>query len=173
MEYWDIYDKYRNKTGRRALRGSGEKLKDGEYRIVVFICVFNSLGQMLIQQRAADKDGSPNKWDFTAAGSLTAGEESGLGASRELLEEVGIDIDFTDKLPHFTINANEVFADFYLHKINAESIPLKLQKEEVQDAKWASLEEILKMIDDGSFVSRKKGIVQLCFELVEKPSTYI
>ena len=55
MELWDIYDKDRNKTGRTMKRG--EPMKDGDYHLVVHICIFSSDGKMLIQQRQPFKDG--------------------------------------------------------------------------------------------------------------------
>lgn len=45
MELWDIYDKDRNKTGRTMKRG--EPMKDGDYHLVVHICIFSSDGKCL------------------------------------------------------------------------------------------------------------------------------
>ena len=49
MELWDLYDENRVNLGKTMVRG--EKQHDGVYRIVVHACIFNSQGQMLIQQR--------------------------------------------------------------------------------------------------------------------------
>lgn len=49
MEFWDVYDINRNKTNRKALRG--ENLKSDDFHLVVHACIFNSNGDMLIQQR--------------------------------------------------------------------------------------------------------------------------
>ena len=54
MELWDIYDIDRVRTGRVAQRGkpaSEGGLGEGEYHLVVHICVFNGRGQLLLQQR--------------------------------------------------------------------------------------------------------------------------
>ena len=40
-EFWDIYDKNRNKTGNLAKR-DGYEFKDGEYHVVVTGIIFNS-----------------------------------------------------------------------------------------------------------------------------------
>lgn len=42
-------------------------LGEGEYHLVVHICVFNGRGQLLLQQRQKDKEGYPNLWDVSAA----------------------------------------------------------------------------------------------------------
>ena len=71
MELWDIYDIDRVRTGRVAQRGkpaSEGGLGEGEYHLVVHICVFNGRGQLLLQQRQKDKEGYPNLWDVSAAG---------------------------------------------------------------------------------------------------------
>ena len=98
MELWDIYDIDRVRTGRVAQRGkpaSEGGLGEGEYHLVVHICVFNGRGQLLLQQRQKDKEGYPNLWDVSAAGSALAGENSAAAASRELREELGLVHDFT------------------------------------------------------------------------------
>ena len=170
MEIWDIYDKNRMKTGRTIVRGSGEVLGDGEYRIVVFICVFNSSGQMLIQQRQPFKEGWPGFWDITAGGSAVSSDTSQMAATRELLEEVGISVDFSNTIPHFTINT-DAFCDFYLHQEDVDISGLKLQYEEVAQVKWASKEEILDMVENGSFVPMQEGIIELCFALINRRRT--
>lgn len=85
MERWDLYTKDRAKTGRTMVRG--EEQPAGTYRIVVNICIFNSRGEMLIQQRQPFKSGWSNLWDITAGGHAVAGETSAIAAERELREE--------------------------------------------------------------------------------------
>ena len=42
MEYWDIYDIDRMKTGKIVQRQQG--LAIGEYHLVVHVCIFNANG---------------------------------------------------------------------------------------------------------------------------------
>ena len=49
-ELWDIYDKDRNKTGRFAERDV-DRLKEGEYHIVVVALILNSKKQKGLKQR--------------------------------------------------------------------------------------------------------------------------
>ena len=162
MELWDAYDINRQLKGRELVRG--EPLEKGDYHTVVHICLFNSKNQMLIQQRQPFKKGWSNLWDVTCGGSVLKGETSQQGAHRELLEEVGIDYDFTDIRPNFTINFYDGFDDFYLIEKNIDICGLKLQYEEVQAVKWASLEEIIQMIEAGTFIPYFKSLITAAFE---------
>ena len=164
MELWDAYDIDRQFKNKELVRG--EPLQNGDYHTVVHICIFNSKGEMLIQQRQPFKKGWPNLWDVTCGGSVIKGETSRQGAHRELLEEVGIDHDFTDIRPNFTINFNVGFDDFYLIEKDIDDLSsLKLQYEEVQAVKWASMEEIFQMIDDKTFIPYFKSLIMTVFEV--------
>jgi len=164
MEIWDLHDKDRVKTGGTMVRGK-ENPTNGEYRIIVCIVVFNSKGQMLIQQRQPFKESWPGFWDITAGGSAVSGDTSQMAAARELLEEVGIRADFSDTPPHFTINTIWTFCDFYLVEKDVNIDNLQLQQDEVAQVKWATKQEIFEMMDDGSFVPYQDGVIELCFSL--------
>ena len=43
-----------------------------------------------------------------------------------------------------------------------------MQYEEVQQVKWASMEEIFQMIDEGVFIPYYKSLIQLLFEQRQK-----
>ena len=118
MELWDVYDIDRQKTGKLAQRVNGKSMPEGEYHLVVHICLFNAKGQLLIQQRQLDKIGYPGLWDVTAAGSALAGENSASAAARELWEEMGIRHDFHGERPFYTINFPDGFDDIYLIEKN-------------------------------------------------------
>lgn len=159
-EHWDAYDIDRNLTGRTVARG--EKGAPGDMHLVIHVCIFNSKGEMLIQQRQPWKNWG-EYWDVSVGGSVIAGETSRDAAHRELLEEVGIDVDFSDTRPHFTINFEKGFDDFYLLNMDAELSSLHLQPEEVKDARWASEEEILSLIDEGNFIPFFKTLISHMF----------
>lgn len=166
MELWDIYDIDRVRTGRVAQRGkpaSEGGLGEGEYHLVVHICVFNGRGQLLLQQRQKDKEGYPNLWDVSAAGSALAGENSAAAASRELREELGLVHDFTKERPFLTTYFERGFDDWYFIRMEADISDLRLQPEEVQDARWADLAEIERMLDSGEMVPYYRDLVRLWF----------
>jgi len=144
------------------LRGSMNS--PGDYHIVVHVCIFGRDGRMLIQQRAHDKAGWPDKWDFTIGGHVVAGETSRQGAERELREELGIELVLTEA-PYFTITFSDGFDDYYLIEKDVSPDAVTLQKEEVQKVKYASKEEIKKMISDGSFIDYHDGLVDLLYAM--------
>ena len=111
MEYLDLYDINRMRTGKTFVRG--EKPKNGYY-LVVQVILFNTQGKMLIQQRQSDKVGWPDKWDVSAGGSAQAGETSQQAASRELREELGLEMDFSGVRPNVSSTFPEGFTDVYL-----------------------------------------------------------
>lgn len=174
MELWDIYDIDRVRTGRVAQRGkpaSEGGLGEGEYHLVVHICVFNGRGQLLLQQRQKDKEGYPNLWDVSAAGSALAGENSAAAASRELREELGLVHDFTKERPFWTTHFERGFDDWYFIRMEADISDLRLQPEEVQDARWADLAEIERMLDSGEMVPYYRDLVRLWFVMKDHRGT--
>jgi 16S rRNA (adenine1518-N6/adenine1519-N6)-dimethyltransferase len=58
----------------------------------VHILIFNQFGSLYLQQRSRWKDRHPLKWDSSAAGHVTVGENYDETARRELKEELGIDV---------------------------------------------------------------------------------
>lgn len=170
MELWDLYTKDRIKTGRTMVRG--EEQPAGTYRIVVHICVFNSRGEMLIQQRQPFKSGWSNMWDISVGGSAVAGETSATAAERELREELGIEICFKNILPILTLNVDGGFDDVYLVEKDVALDSLTLQYEEVQTAKWASMDEIFALLDDRAFIPYHKAFIELLFFMRNHGGTY-
>lgn len=163
MEYLDLYDRDRNRTGKIVKRGT--KIPENYYRLVVHICVFNSEDKMLIQQRQPFKKGWSNLWDITVGGSAEASENAQTAIKRELREEIGLDIDLENSRPSITIHFSDGFNDVFIVKKDVDIKKLNLQKEEVQDVKWATKEEIFQMIDDDTFIPYTKSYIDLLFFL--------
>ncbi|MEG0384757.1 NUDIX hydrolase [Solibacillus cecembensis] len=162
METWDLYDKHRIKIEKQITRG--ETLPPDEFHLVVHVCIFNSKGEMLIQQRQPFKQGWSNLWDITCGGSATAGDTSQQAASRELFEELGIDYSFENMRPQFTINFERGFDDYYLIEMDIDLNELTLQHEEVQAVKWASKEGIFKLMEQKAFIPYYESIIAFLFE---------
>ena len=161
MERFDLYDSNRRFTGRTIARG--EDVPDGLRRLVVHICVFNSKGEMLIQQRQSFKDGWPNLWDVTVGGGVQAGETTQQAAHRELLEELGLAYDFEDEAPMLTTTFRKGFDDVYIIHAEPDFSSLRLQPEEVQAVRWAGLDEVLAMIESGTFIPYSRPFMEYIF----------
>ncbi len=163
LELIDIYDINKKPTGKTAVRGT--LLKKDEYRLVIHICVFNSLGQMLIQKRAMSKKGFPGKWDISVGGTVQASETSSIAASRELKEEIGIDFNFENQRPIVTSSFTNGFDDFYIIECDKKINSFEIQKEEVQKVMWADKKAVLSMIDSGKFIPYHKGFIEMLFDM--------
>ena len=147
MEMVDLYDENRLPLGRTAERYAPKG--EGEYRVVVHICVFDSRGRLLIQQRSREKAVWPEAWDVSAAGGVDAGETSRQAAER----------------PSCTVNFDGGFDDFFLVERDLGLEELTLQKEEVARARWAELPEILDMVDRGEFIDYPKSFLAFLFDM--------
>lgn len=151
MEYWDIYDKNRNKTGKIIKRG--ERMLDGEYHLIVHIWIKNSNNEFLIQQRS-EKVKNPLVWS-TTGGSAVSGEDSFTAALREVKEELGIDL--SDKKGYlfdmdiYEEDNQKYISDTYLYFIDIDIKDLKLQTEEVKQAKFEKMSVIKQMMANGEF----------------------
>ncbi|NLY20528.1 MAG: NUDIX domain-containing protein [Tissierellia bacterium] len=139
-EYWDLYDENRVSLNRTHLRGV--PLNSGEYHIVIEIWVLTKDG-IIITKRQEDKPYG-NLWEGTG-GSILSGETSLEGAKRELLEEIGLDVDEDELKLFYSIKSNTSFKDFYYVRKNVNIGELVLQEEEVSDAKIVSFDELMVM----------------------------
>ncbi|WP_338067592.1 NUDIX domain-containing protein [Oceanobacillus picturae] len=119
-------------------------------------CLFSSVSPL-------SKDGR-TFWDITCGGSAVTGDKSQLAASRELFEGLGIHYNFEKIRPQFTINFERGFDDYYLIEYDVDLNELTLQAEEVQAVKWASKEEILKLIELKKFIPYYESIIAFLFE---------
>lgn len=164
MELWDVYDVNRIKTGKTVERGS-LSLREGEYHLVVIVLVFSTDGRLLIQKRTDNKSSWPGMWDVSVGGAVVAGEDSAMGAERELFEEVGIRHSFKGVRPHFSFAHKLGYADTYIIIKDVVPEELPLQANEVAEVRYATLDEILDMISEGSFIPYYESLIRLMFDM--------
>jgi mutator protein MutT len=145
MEYWDLYDKDRQKIDKTHLRG--DKINPGEYHIVVNIWIINDQNKILLTQRHPEKT-FPLKWECTG-GSVIAGEDSFTGALREVEEETGIKLKKGNGKLIDTIIRKDDIKDIYLFKENINIEEAKLQEDEVINIKWVTIKEFDEMTEKG------------------------
>lgn len=99
-------------------------------------------------------------WTTSTSGHLASGDTSITGAIRELSEEIGLNVNETELEYLFTVKEhtvhnngtlinNEIIDVFLINK-NVKIEELKLQKEEVSDIKYISLEEFENMVKNNS-----------------------
>ncbi len=146
-ELWDLYNQKRQKTG--IVHKRGKPVPQGLYHLVVSVWVVNSQGEYLMSQRHPDKP-YPKHWECTG-GSILAGESSLQGAVREVKEELGLPLDIaTARLIYQTRrDASQDFYDVWLFHSDTPISTLRLQSDEVIDAKWLSKEAIYDLQKSG------------------------
>jgi len=146
MEIWDLFNANRDPLYRTHIRGN--KLKAGEYHVVVGIWVINANGKLLLTKRSLQKEQYPDLWENTY-GSLLAGEINVDGALRELYEETGIRADKRDLQYCVTQKTSTSFVDMYILNSNILISKLVMQENETTEAKWVSIDQFKSMILDG------------------------
>ena len=161
MELFDLYTAEREKTGKTMVRG--QPVPEGFYRLVIHVCIFDPQGRMLIQQRQPFKKGWSDFWDISVGGCAVSGDSSRAAAERETREELGLNLDLSDFRPTITLHWEHGFDDYYTVTQPVDPDALQLQYEEVQAVRWASKEEIIRMIDDGRFIPYEKSLIELLF----------
>jgi len=171
MEFWDLYTRDRIPTG--DIHQRGKPLPEGRYHLVVHVVIFNTRGEMLIQQRQPFKEGWPNMWDVTVGGSAIAGDSSRTAAQRETLEELGLRIDLSREQPKLTIPFDVGFDDVYTLVMDVNLSSLTLQESEVQAVKWADEQEVLQMLADGRFIPYHKAFIELLFALRDSRGAHV
>lgn len=114
------------------------------------IWILNSQKQILCQRRSLLKDSNPGKWEPFFGGHLETREEYENNALHELQEELGIIIN-KDNLHLFKIfkcvPATEFQGIHYL-EWNGDIETLKLEKDEIDQVKWFSIDELYKILID-------------------------
>ena len=108
-----------------------------------YILLFNSAGEMCVHRRTLSKAIYPGYWDVAAGGMVQVDETYAESAARELEEELGVG--------GVTLTAHEqFFFDQPGNRIWCAVFsavwdgPLKLQPEEVIEARFITVEEVLR-----------------------------
>ena len=156
MEYWDIYDANKKRTG-RLMKRNDWCLKDGEYHLSVLGVVARPDGRYLITKRVMTKAWAPGWWEVSG-GAAQAGEESYDAVLREVREETGLDVSNAEGGYAFTYHrenpgeGDNYFVDVYRFVLDFKEEDLKLQTEETDGYRLATAEEIKALADQGVFL---------------------
>lgn len=145
MEYNDVYDENRNRTGRLHLRGT--PWGAGEYGLVVCVWVYDGEGNILLTRRAPEKSFA-GTWE-NSGGAARAGEESLQAIVRELFEETGIRAEAAEFELLTTVRDDCAFYDHYCLKKKVPLSEVVLQPGETDDVQWASFAKVHELIERG------------------------
>ena len=156
MEYWDIYDSNKKLTG-KTMKRNDWILKDGEYHLSVLGVVARPDGKYLITKRVMTKDWAPGWWEVSG-GAAIAGETSKEAVFREVKEETGLDVTTADGGFVFSyhrenpVKGDNYFVDIYKFIMDFDESDIKIQKEEAEDYRIATPDEIKELADKGIFL---------------------
>lgn len=156
MEFWDIYDSNKQRTG-RTMKRNDWCLKDGEYHLTVLGVIVRPDGRFLITQRVMTKAWAPGWWEVSG-GAAQAGEDSFDAVKREIKEETGIDVSGAEGGYLFTYHrenpgeGDNYFVDVYRFVLDFTEEDVRLQEKEAAGFKLADPEEIKELAKQGIFL---------------------
>ncbi len=145
-ELIDILTPDGKSTGKTALKS--EAHKNGWFHATVHVWLFTSDKKIVLQKRAMTKKVFPGLWDISVAGHVAAGEAILTSAKREVLEEIGLQLEEKDLIKigtrvHQVSHPNGIQDNEHHHVFIAQlKVPLSkltIQKEEVDDIKLFDL----------------------------------
>ena len=145
MEFNDVYDKYRNTTGKLHRRGT--RWKFGEYGLVVCVWVYDGKGNVLLTRRAPGKSFA-GTWE-NSGGAAKAGESSPQAIVRELFEETGIRAEAEEFELLATTRDRNMFYDHYCLRRQTPLEEVVLLPGETDAACWATFDQVREMIHTG------------------------
>jgi 8-oxo-dGTP pyrophosphatase MutT (NUDIX family) len=167
MEFWDIYDRNKQRTG-RTMKRNDFRLQEGEYHLTVLGVVVRPDGKFLITQRAMTKAWAPGWWEVSGGG-VQAGEDSADAVKREILEETGLDVTDCEGGYLFTYKrenpgeGDNYFVDVYRFIKDFTEDEVKPQEEETLGFRLAAPEEIRELAGQGIFLHYDS--IQQAFDL--------
>lgn len=162
-EYFDIIDENDKIIGKAS---RDECHKKGLLHRAVHIMIINSKGKMLLQKRSMKKDLYKGWWIDAAAGHVDSGESYEGTAKREMMEELGIDVNIEELFRVRKKYASNSYVDneivtVYLGKSNG---PFKFDKNEVDFVKFFPPKKVLEMLKTEKFTP----VTVVIFEELEK-----
>ena len=154
MEYLDLYDKNKQLTGEKVVRGKGKPIvPENSYINIVMIFIQNNEGKFLFQVTSKDKGNEI----ATTGGHVKSGQTSREAILCEVEEELGLDISNENVRMINSYIFGIAFMDVYYLKKD-----INLQQEEVDSVEWLSIDEVKSLIIQGKL---RKGNIK-AFESV-------
>lgn len=156
MEYCDVYDRDRRRTGAVKERKDWV-LQPDEYFLFVLAAVRRPDGRYLITRRSLDKAWAAGWWEIPG-GAVQAGETSEEAAVREVREETGLDVSGCEGGYVFSYHrenpesGNNYITDIYCFQMDFAEEEIRLEREETLDCRIATAEEIRRYGQEGIFL---------------------
>ncbi len=149
----------------------GNVHKKGLWHRAIIVALVNDENQILIQKRAKTKEKFPGLWDLSVAGHIPFGHDAVSCAASEVMEEVGQMLPKGVQLKDFRFMTSfrsqlslsdefieNQFYDFFIYNCNIPLSAFHLQKDEVEEIRYATAFEIKTMAEQGLFHPRTEWI---------------
>ena len=162
MEKRDLYDINGNKTALTYFKG--DKVPTGYYPMVVMIVIQNSEGKFLMQKRVEEKGGDYG----VTGGHPKSGETPYEGIITEVKEELGIDISNNEIIEFDSGCDLKDCYKMYYTKLDLDLSKLNIQKEELSEVKWFSIEELQDMVNNNILNQDQIDFFIKCKEYIDK-----
>lgn len=142
-ELRDLYDKNSNKTDKTYHKG--DSIPNGYYPMVVMVVIRNSKGEFLMQKRVESKGGD---WGVTG-GHPKSGETPIEGIITEVKEELGLDFSREKFIEYDSgCDGKDCYKMYFVNK-DIDINNITIQKDELSEVKWFSMDELRHMVDIG------------------------
>lgn len=165
-EMIDVLNESGVKTGEIVTRS--EIHKKGLWHRAIVVAIINEKNEILLQQRSDNKEKNPGMWDVSAAGHISSGQDSLMAATREINEEVSVNLGFNVEVKKFrfmySFKKEQIFREDFIERqfydffilrqegLNRESV--KFQESEVQDIKFVTISELNELRKANKLVER-------------------
>ena len=165
-EMIDVLDENGIKTGEIVSRS--EVHRRGLWHRAIIVAIINEKNEILIQKRSANKAKNANMWDISAAGHISSGQDSLMAATREINEEVSVNLGFNVEVKEFRfmysfrkqqvfdngIIENQFYDFFVLRQNGLNKDSIKYQESEVQAVDFVTITQLNEMRKKETFVDR-------------------
>jgi isopentenyldiphosphate isomerase len=162
-EFFDVVNE-RDEVIDRKPRSKVHRL--GLRHRAVHVLVFNSRGDVFLQQRSMKKDRQPGVWDSSVSGHADSGEDYDACAVRELREELGLSLAQPPKRLFKLDACEETDQEFvWVYQCRHDG-PFTLHPDEIERGDWFAPAEVTRWMADRPrdfasalpFIWRKLGL---------------
>ena len=174
MEYLDILDENGNKTGEKDTRENIHKLGLLHSEVAAFI--YTATGKVILQKRKSNKATYAGVWSVTG-GHVLEGENNEDAIIREIKEELNLNIEkekvifvttYKSKKVKDDLINNKFFSIYNVEISENQFSKIKIQKEELEDIKLFSIEEIESIMNSGDKQYKFPQNSEMAIKLIKK-----